>query len=235
MNQPISTNMTIHAGTSEYVETTSSSSPVTTESFLKLELPTVPTTSDVESPPVQSKETKSNESTHKNNTGRVYPIFPASAATDFSPLHTNNGKRDNSSRETLSQLHINNGKRDSSSKEEWFKPCSENIESPKAKKPRTEAFFSPRPIEDAEVDEDDGKPPAENNAAVGKMPLSGDLCEYSLKVCKKEKLKGFQYCHKHVLEDKNSPFKKCSFVGKADGKRCQNPAPKICKSSGFVF
>ena len=53
------------------------------------------------------------------------------------------------------------------------------------------------------------------------------LCCYSQRVCNLEKLKGFHFCHKHILEDKASPFKPCSFTAKSNGKRCTNPAPKL--------
>ena len=54
-----------------------------------------------------------------------------------------------------------------------------------------------------------------------------NLCCYSQKECDLEKLKGFDFCHKHILEDKDSPFKPCSFISKTNGKKCTNPAPKL--------
>ncbi|XP_028396593.1 KAT8 regulatory NSL complex subunit 2-like isoform X2 [Dendronephthya gigantea] len=54
-----------------------------------------------------------------------------------------------------------------------------------------------------------------------------NLCCYSQKECDLEKLKGFDFCHKHILEDKASPFKPCDFVSKTNGKKCANPAPKL--------
>lgn len=54
-----------------------------------------------------------------------------------------------------------------------------------------------------------------------------NLCCYSQRVCNLEKLKGFDFCHKHILEDKASPFKPCDFVAKSNGRRCPNPAPKL--------
>ncbi|EDO43636.1 predicted protein, partial [Nematostella vectensis] len=56
---------------------------------------------------------------------------------------------------------------------------------------------------------------------------SSNLCCYSQRVCSLEKLKGFDFCHKHILEDKASPFKPCDFLAKSNGKRCTNPAPKL--------
>ena len=51
-------------------------------------------------------------------------------------------------------------------------------------------------------------------------------CLSSRKVCKRKRLKGFDFCHKHILEDKNSPFQQCSFIIKSTDERCLNPAPK---------
>ena len=53
------------------------------------------------------------------------------------------------------------------------------------------------------------------------------LCAYSQRVCNLEILKGFDFCHKHILEDKASPFKPCDFIAKSNGKRCPNPAQKL--------
>ena len=63
---------------------------------------------------------------------------------------------------------------------------------------------------------------------VDKTPdRASNLCHYSQCVCNLEKLRGFDFCHKHILEDKASPFKPCDFVAKSNGKRCPNPAPKL--------
>ena len=56
-----------------------------------------------------------------------------------------------------------------------------------------------------------------------------NLCCYSQKECDLEKLKGFDFCHKHILEDNASPFKPCDFVSKTNGEiiKCTQPAPKF--------
>ena len=63
--------------------------------------------------------------------------------------------------------------------------------------------------------------------AESKTDPPSNLCCYSQRVCHLEKLKGFDFCHKHILEDKASPFKPCDFVAKSNGRRCPNPAPKL--------
>lgn len=69
--------------------------------------------------------------------------------------------------------------------------------------------------------------PSANAKAESKPDRSSNLCCYSQRICNVEKLKGFDFCHKHILEDKASPFKPCDFVAKSNGRRCPNPAPKL--------
>ena len=63
--------------------------------------------------------------------------------------------------------------------------------------------------------------------ADAKVDRPSNLCCYSQEICNLEKLKGFDFCHKHILEDKASPFKPCDFVAKSNERRCPNPAPKL--------
>ncbi|CAH3017424.1 unnamed protein product, partial [Porites evermanni] len=69
--------------------------------------------------------------------------------------------------------------------------------------------------------------PSANAKAESKPDRPSNLCCYSQRICNVEKLKGFDFCHKHILEDKASPFKPCDFVAKSNGRRCPNPAPKL--------
>ena len=57
-------------------------------------------------------------------------------------------------------------------------------------------------------------------------PLDGKLlCSYSEKLCKQRRLNCYAFCIRHVLEDKNAPFKQCQFVAKYNGHQCTNPIP----------
>lgn len=51
-------------------------------------------------------------------------------------------------------------------------------------------------------------------------------CAYEPYECTQLTLDGFKYCSKHILQDKNSPFKQCSFMYNNNGKRCHLPAPR---------
>jgi KAT8 regulatory NSL complex subunit 2 len=46
------------------------------------------------------------------------------------------------------------------------------------------------------------------------------------------RLDGFDYCIKHVLEDKNASYKQCNYMSNKTGKRCPNAAPKSDKKDG---
>lgn len=51
-------------------------------------------------------------------------------------------------------------------------------------------------------------------------------CAYQPYECSQLTLDGYNYCSRHILEDKNAPFRQCSFVYTSNGKRCHLPAPK---------
>lgn len=88
--------------------------------------------------------------------------------------------------------------------ETWFKPCVESIESPQA-------------VEEGKDKVIDSIQPK----------TSAMLCRSTSCVCTATALKGFEFCHKHILEDKSSPFKKCSYTSRLDNVPCANPAPKL--------
>lgn len=57
-------------------------------------------------------------------------------------------------------------------------------------------------------------------------PVDGKLlCSFSEKTCMQRRLNRYAFCIRHVLEDKNSPFKQCKFVAKYNGQRCTNAIP----------
>ncbi|KAF5300877.1 hypothetical protein FQR65_LT09039 [Abscondita terminalis] len=58
-------------------------------------------------------------------------------------------------------------------------------------------------------------------------------CAYSVYSCKHYTLDGYDYCLRHILNDKNSPYKQCTYIYNTNGKRCYLPAPKDKKDSGY--
>lgn len=65
-----------------------------------------------------------------------------------------------------------------------------------------------------------------------KTPVEGLFCMYSHRVCMQNRLEGYEYCLKHILEDKNAPFKQCSYASGKLGKRCTNASPKSDRKDG---
>ncbi|XP_055438412.1 KAT8 regulatory NSL complex subunit 2 isoform X4 [Bubalus kerabau] len=62
-------------------------------------------------------------------------------------------------------------------------------------------------------------------------PLS---CSFTHRPCSQPRLEGQEFCIKHILEDKNAPFKQCSYTSTKNGKRCPSAAPKPEKKDGHA-
>ncbi|KAI1229811.1 KAT8 regulatory NSL complex subunit 2, partial [Lamprotornis superbus] len=60
-------------------------------------------------------------------------------------------------------------------------------------------------------------------------------CAFTPRPCSQPRLEGQEFCIKHILEDRNAPFKQCSYVSTKNGKRCPNAAPKPEKKDGTSF
>ncbi|KAK4884168.1 hypothetical protein RN001_000439 [Aquatica leii] len=58
-------------------------------------------------------------------------------------------------------------------------------------------------------------------------------CAYSVYNCKHYTLDGYDYCLRHILNDKNAPYKQCTYIYNTNGKRCHLPAPKDKKDPGY--
>jgi len=61
------------------------------------------------------------------------------------------------------------------------------------------------------------------------------LCNYSQYLCRREKLSGHDYCSRHILEEKNAPYKPCNFQYARihPQRRCPRPALKTDRKDGF--
>ncbi|KAF5297904.1 hypothetical protein FQA39_LY11889 [Lamprigera yunnana] len=57
-------------------------------------------------------------------------------------------------------------------------------------------------------------------------------CSYNVYECTQFTMQGYEYCLRHILSDKNSPYKQCTYIYN-NGKRCHMPAPKDKKDSGY--
>lgn len=50
-------------------------------------------------------------------------------------------------------------------------------------------------------------------------------CSFPSYNCSMTRLEGFEYCSRHILEDKGAPFRQCNYIFTSTGKRCLRPAP----------
>ncbi|XP_076063639.1 KAT8 regulatory NSL complex subunit dim gamma-tubulin 1 isoform X2 [Oratosquilla oratoria] len=60
-------------------------------------------------------------------------------------------------------------------------------------------------------------------------------CGYSNYSCSQPCLENFDYCARHILEDKSAPYKQCNYIYSNNGKRCTRPAPKTDKKEGYCL
>ncbi|KAL3837531.1 hypothetical protein ACJMK2_022881 [Sinanodonta woodiana] len=68
-----------------------------------------------------------------------------------------------------------------------------------------------------------------------RQPVEGLFCSYTHRTCMQNRLEGYEFCLKHILEDKNAPFKQCSYTSSKNGKRCTTAAPKSDKKDGYCI
>lgn len=66
--------------------------------------------------------------------------------------------------------------------------------------------------------------PRQRATDAGQQPGSNPLCGYMHRVCLQNRLEGFDFCIRHILFDRNAPFKQCSYVHPQSNKRCPNAA-----------
>ncbi|XP_021916698.1 KAT8 regulatory NSL complex subunit 2 isoform X2 [Zootermopsis nevadensis] len=63
---------------------------------------------------------------------------------------------------------------------------------------------------------------------------SRPACNYLAHECSGQRVEGYDYCVRHILEDKTAPYRLCGYVYSGNGRRCIMPTPKGDKrESGF--
>ncbi|KAG8585917.1 hypothetical protein GDO81_005195 [Engystomops pustulosus] len=60
-------------------------------------------------------------------------------------------------------------------------------------------------------------------------------CAYAHRPCSQPRLEAYEFCIKHILEDRNAPYKQCSYVSSKNSRRCSSAAPKTDKKDGVSF
>lgn len=77
-------------------------------------------------------------------------------------------------------------------------------------------------------------PSSRNRVAQTLRPEEPQTCAFAQRPCSLPRLDGLEFCIKHILEDKNAPFKQCNYVSTKNGKRCPNASPKGDRKDGWV-
>lgn len=75
-------------------------------------------------------------------------------------------------------------------------------------------------------------PSSRNRVTQTPRPQEPQACSFTQRPCSQPRLDGLDFCIKHILEDKNAPYKQCSYVSAKNGKRCPNAAPKAERKDG---
>ncbi|XP_029974154.1 KAT8 regulatory NSL complex subunit 2 [Salarias fasciatus] len=78
-------------------------------------------------------------------------------------------------------------------------------------------------------------PSSRNRVTQTPRPQEPLACSFTQRPCSQPRLEGLDFCIKHILEDKNAPFKQCSYVSAKNGKRCPTAAPKADRKDGVTF
>ncbi|XP_024149190.2 KAT8 regulatory NSL complex subunit 2 isoform X1 [Oryzias melastigma] len=78
-------------------------------------------------------------------------------------------------------------------------------------------------------------PSSRNRTTQASRPQEPQVCSFTQRPCSQPRLEGLEFCMKHILEDKNAPYKQCSYVSAKNGKRCPNAAPKAERKDGVTF
>ncbi|KAF7668058.1 hypothetical protein LDENG_00034860 [Lucifuga dentata] len=78
-------------------------------------------------------------------------------------------------------------------------------------------------------------PSSRSRVTQAPRPQEPQACSFTQRPCSQPRLDGLEFCIKHILEDKNAPYKQCSYVSTKNGKRCPNAAPKVERKDGVTF
>jgi len=63
-----------------------------------------------------------------------------------------------------------------------------------------------------------------SSSSASVVETSQSFCSYRRRTCMRNKLEGYDYCIRHILEDRNAPYKQCSYVSSRTGHKCPEAA-----------
>lgn len=78
-------------------------------------------------------------------------------------------------------------------------------------------------------------PSSRGRASQAARAQEPQTCAFTQRACTQPRIEGWDFCIKHILEDKNAPYRQCSYVSSKNAKRCPNAAPKPDKKDGYMF
>ena len=62
-----------------------------------------------------------------------------------------------------------------------------------------------------------------------------NTCNFSLHLCHGQRLKGYEYCIRHILEDKSAPYRPCAYSLETShtSRQCPRAAPRSSRGEGY--
>lgn len=60
-------------------------------------------------------------------------------------------------------------------------------------------------------------------------------CTFTVYECTQKCIDGYAYCHHHILNDPNAPYKQCAFVYNTNGRKCYNSAAKLDRRDSVAY
>jgi len=59
------------------------------------------------------------------------------------------------------------------------------------------------------------------------------LCSYARHTCMRNRLEDYEFCSRHILEDKTTPYRQCVYTNNKTGRRCLEAVLKTDRRDGF--
>jgi len=67
------------------------------------------------------------------------------------------------------------------------------------------------------------------------LPPDGLLCNYTPHLCHGQRLQGYEFCIKHILEDKTAPYRPCAYTAESQAgtRSCPRAAPRSSRGESY--
>jgi len=63
--------------------------------------------------------------------------------------------------------------------------------------------------------------------------IVNEVQHFSPHLCHGQRLQGYEFCIRHILEDKSAPYKPCAFTAESGGQGCPRAAPRTSRGEGY--